>query len=113
MHIVAYFVTRTVTDSLPRSGFKYVNKSAQGLFRCGHVQAIQVCSTEKHLFVKAKCIPGLRNDRVCLVQMVLTMDAYDVVNAQCSCPAGKGPCGSCKHTAALLWCVSRVSHLHR
>ena len=110
-HIVAYFVTRTVTDSLPASDFKSVNKSAEGLFRCGHVQAIQVCSTEKHLFVKAKCIPEMRNDRVYLVQMALTMDGFDVVNAQCGCPAGKGPCGSCKHIAALSYALADFCRL--
>ena len=51
--------------------------------------------------VKAKCIPEIRNDRVYLVQMALSMDGFDVMNAQCGGPAGKGPCGSCKHIAAL------------
>ena len=110
-HIVAYFVTRTVTDSLPAADFKSVNKSAEGLFRCGHVQAIQVCSTDKCLFVKAKCIPEMRNDRVYFVQMTLSMDSFDVMNAQCGCPAGRGPHGSCKHIAALSYALADFCRL--
>ena len=73
---------------------------------CGHVQAIQVCSVDKHLFVKAKCISKLRNDRVYCVQMALTMDSFDAVNAQCGCPAGRGPHGSCKHIAVLSYALA-------
>ena len=29
----------------------------------------------------------------------------DVSSAQCTCPAGKGPCGSCKHTAVLCFAL--------
>ena len=68
---MGYFVTRTVTDSLPAADFKSMNKSAESLFRCGHVQGIEVCSTDKHLLVKAKCIPDMRKDRVHVVQMAL------------------------------------------
>ena len=41
-HIVTYFVTRTVCDSLPATDLKSINKSAENLFRCGHVQEIVV-----------------------------------------------------------------------
>ena len=39
-NIVAYFVSRSVYDGLPACDFKGINKSAQYLFRCGHVQII-------------------------------------------------------------------------
>ena len=40
-NIVTYFVTRTVKDLLQAADFKFVNKSAENLFRCGHVQNIE------------------------------------------------------------------------
>ena len=61
-HTVVYFITCTVTDSLPAADFKSVNKSMESLFHCGHAQAIQVGSADKHLFVKANCIPEMRKD---------------------------------------------------
>ena len=39
-NIVAYFVSRSVYDGLPAGDFKTINKSAQYLFGCGHVQII-------------------------------------------------------------------------
>ena len=53
-HIVTYFVTRTVCDSLPTVDLKSINKSAENLFRCGHVQEIAVCTTTSFVFVKAQ-----------------------------------------------------------
>ena len=41
--IVQYFVTCTVHDGLPASDFKSINQSALHLYRCGHVQNIEVC----------------------------------------------------------------------
>ena len=39
--IVSYFITRTVKDSMPAGDFKSVNRSAENLFRCAHVQNIE------------------------------------------------------------------------
>ena len=105
-HIVAYFVTRTVSDCLPAADFKSVNKSAENLFRCGHVQSIQVCTTETHLYVRANCLPEMKKDRVYRVCMALTIDGHDLVHAECGCPAGRGPHGSCKHICAMCWWTS-------
>jgi len=34
---------------------------------------------------------------------------YDVIGAKCRCPAGKGPCGSCKHIAAVCYALEEFS----
>ena len=49
--IIVYFVTRTVSDGLPVSDFKSSNVSADNLFKCSHVQNIQVNSTSESLLV--------------------------------------------------------------
>ncbi len=41
-HIVTYFVNRSVHDGLPADDFKAINKSAEYLFCCGHVQSITI-----------------------------------------------------------------------
>lgn len=38
--ILAYFVTRSVTDGKLASDVKSIGKSAENLFRCGHIQNI-------------------------------------------------------------------------
>lgn len=69
-HIVAYFVTRTVKDSLPAGDFKSVNKSAENLFRCGHVQSILSVAVDDVFYIKSKCLPEMRKDRVYCVSSV-------------------------------------------
>lgn len=38
--------------------------------------------------------------------MALRTDGYDIAHAQCECPAGIGPHGSCKHIAALSYTLA-------
>ena len=77
-HIVSYFVNCFVCDGLPAGDFKDINKSAENLFVCGHVQNIQVCATDNNVFIKAKCLPEMRKDRVYLLRMVLNVKTFDI-----------------------------------
>lgn len=63
----------SVCDGLPVA----INRSAENLFVCGHVRSIQVCDTDNSLFIKAKCLPEMRKDRVYLLRMVLNVKAFD------------------------------------
>ena len=38
--------------------------------------------------------------------MALRTGGYDIAHAQCECPAGIGPHGSCKHIAALSYTLA-------
>ena len=38
-HIVAYFVTRLASDGKVANDFKSINKSAEGLYKCGQEQS--------------------------------------------------------------------------
>ena len=102
-HIVAYFFYRTVSDNLPASDFKSVSKSAENLFRCGHVQDIQVCCIDELLYIKAKCMPEMKKDKLYQLNVALCSESYDIVHANCECPAGKG---SCKHIGALSFALA-------
>ena len=55
--IVSYFVTRTVSDGLASSDFKSLNQSALNLFRCEHVQSVEVSSDEAKLSIRANWLP--------------------------------------------------------
>ena len=94
-NIVAYFVTRTVKDLLPAGDFKSVNKSAENLFRCGHVQNIESTAVDNILYFKSNCLPEMRKDRVYCVRLALQSSSYDIIGAECGCPAGQGSTGSC------------------
>ena len=71
--IISYFVTRTADDGLPAGDFKLVNSSALSLFRCSHVQKVQVCHeiTSDRIFIRVDCLPEMKKDRVYKIQMQL------------------------------------------
>ena len=48
-HIVAYFVTHLVSDSKAATDLKSINKSAECLYKCGHVQSIQVSTDSQFI----------------------------------------------------------------
>ena len=89
--IVEYFVTRTVSDGRLSADFKSINKSALNLFRCGHVQNIEISSDETNLYMRANCLPAMRKDRVYKLLLTIKRATLDVISAQCGCPGGKGP----------------------
>ena len=110
-HIVAYFVTRSVADNLPAGDFKSINHSAENLFRCGHVQGMQVCSSTTLIYIKAICLPEIKKDRVYKLNLAMCTESYDIVFAECGCPAGKWPSGSCKHIGALCYAFAEFCKL--
>ena len=112
--MISYFVTRTADDGLPMGDFKSVNNSASNLFRCGHLQQIQVAyDTADTLIVRAKCLPEMKKDRVYHISMKLNKRTFDICGATCGCPAGKGPKASCKHIAATCYALEEFSRVRR
>ena len=102
-HMISYFVSRTAADGLPSGDIKSINTSAKHLYDCGHVQSIEVGSTNDSMYVRATCIPEMRKDRVYQLMMSLNLKTSDITAAACGCPAGKGAFASCKHIGALCY----------
>lgn len=111
--IVAYFVTRSVSDGKVAGDLKSINKSAENLFICGHIQSVQCVEVNKIIYVKAKCLPEMRKDRVYLLKVAIKSEESDILYAECGCPAGMGPRGSCKHIAALAYALVDFSRCKR
>ena len=111
--IITYFITRTVDDSLPAGDFRSINKSGCNLYRCGHVQKIEVChaSSSDKVYIRADCLPEMRKDRVYKIILKLDSGSYEIDGAECGCPAGRGPRASCKHIAALCYALEEFARL--
>ena len=103
-----YFVVRKTVDDLPACDIKGMNSSAVGLFRCGHIQDITV-RFQNCIYIKASCLPEMRKDCVYKLILVLGKVSFDVLEAECGCPAGKGPHASCKHIGALCYALEECS----
>ena len=111
IHVVNYFVVRRAIDGMPASDIKGMNSSALSLFKCGHIQEIVVCRLQQdRVCMKANCLPEMRKD--CIYKLTLILDnSFDVVGAECGCPAGKGPCGSCKHIGGLCYALEEFTRI--
>ena len=57
---MSYFVSRSVSDGFPADDFKAINKRAENLFICGHIQCIQVLRHDSQLLFKASCLPEMK-----------------------------------------------------
>ena len=53
------------------------------------------------LYIKCECLPEMRKDRMYSISMALSSNSQEIMQAECGCPAGREPHGSCKHIAAL------------
>ena len=101
--MIAHFVTRTVDDGLPAGDFKGINQKARYLFQCGHVQKLEIKSSNSCMYIRADCLPEMKKDTVYKIRMTLNHPSYEIDGAQCECKAGKGPKASCKHVGALCY----------
>ena len=45
------------------------------------------------------------------IRMIISTSNSDILHAQCGCPAGCGPKGSCKHIAAMCYALEDFSHI--
>ena len=110
-NVINYFVMRTAKDGKAANDFKSINKSAENLFRCGHVQGLSVVCEDEYWWIKADCRPEMKKDKMYKMMMSLCKGSWDINSALCGCPAGKGPSASCKHIGALCYALENFCSL--
>ena len=70
------------------------------MFRAfSQLQWMMFCTLNQSVFLKC-------GYRIYLMQMALQRNSSEIVSAQCGCPAGYGPTGSCKHIWALSYTLA-------
>ena len=102
-NLTNYFVYLREADGLERQDWKSLNSGGYRLFSEGHIQDVCIKNGSGACFVKAECLPEMKKDRKYVVYVKINKESCDVNEATCSCPAGRGPLGSCKHIAALCF----------
>ena len=100
-NLTNYFVYLQEADGLEQQDWKSLNSG--GYRSEGHIQDICIKSSGGACFIKADCLPEMKKDRKYAVSVKIDKESCDVKEATCSCPAGRGPLGSCKHIAALCF----------
>lgn len=107
-NVTNYFVNRQLMDGLPANDFKSINKKSYELFKAGHIQYVKVLqkdSSKDKVYIKCACLPEMRKNMEYTVNLIVNRKDGEIEFARCGCPAGKGPHGSCKHIAALCYCL--------
>ena len=103
--VMDYFIYRNDSDGLERQDWKNLNSAGFKLFKEGHIQNISVGLSGNTCYIKGKCLPEMKKDRVYELEMCIDTASSSVKRAECTCPAGRGPSGSCKHIAAFCYAL--------
>ena len=82
-------------EGMPISHKKAINRYAQKLLQCGHIQDTRVLFN-KYLYVKAKFLLEMREDHLYELLLFLHLESSDTISVECGFPAGKGLCASCR-----------------
>ena len=104
-NIIDYFIFRNNSDGLEQQDWKNINSGSYKLFKEGHIHDTFAGLSHDTSFIRAKCFPEMKNDCVYEVKLQININTSNVKVAECTCPAGRGPTGSCKHLAALCFAV--------
>ena len=111
-NITNYFITRVTSDGKPANDFKNVNSHAYPLFKAGHIQSVFAMQKDTSHYIKCVCLPEMKKDKLYNINIML--DRFgDITQANCSCPAGTGPCGSCKHISALCYALEEFCRIKK
>lgn len=103
--VMDYFIYRNDSDGLERQDWKNLNSGGYKLCKEGHIQSLSAGLCGNTCFVKGKCLPEMKKDRVYELKMCIDTTNSIVKGAECTCPAGRGPSGSCKHIAAFCYAL--------
>ena len=76
---------------------------AINLFSEGHVQDVCVFTTDVECMVKTVCLPEMKKGWTYVMTIIIDKSSCNLKTGECSCPAGRGLLGSCKHLAALCF----------
>ena len=104
-NVLDYMIYRKEKDCMRAEDWKNFKGGGFKLFKEGHVQNIMINRQGAVFGVKCRCLPEMKKDKFYNINLDISMDNSSVMQAECSCPAGKGPHGSCKHIAAVLFAI--------
>ena len=116
-NMMNYFIKGKSGDNEGNKDYKNLNSKAFGLFRNGHVQNIEVATSESGdmIHIKGECLPEMKKNLKYKLNVTMINSgeqAGEITYACCSpCSAGKGPFPSCKHLAALCFALEEFVRL--
>ena len=107
-NVLDYLIYRKEKDCMRAEDWKSFKAGGFTLFKEGHVQKITITQNDTMFGITCSCLPEMKKDRVYKIKISMT-NSSDICLAECSCPAGRGPHGSCKHIAATLFALENFN----
>ena len=107
-NMMNYFIKTKSGDNEDNKDYKNLNSKAFGLFRHGHVQNIEVATSENGdiIHIRGECLPEMEKTLKYKlnVTMINSGEQSGEITYACysPCPAGKGPFASCKHVPSCF-----------
>ena len=108
-NVIDYLINRKENDCMRAEDWKSFKAGGYKLFKEGHVQKIMITQHDSVFGITCSCLPEMKKDRVYKIKINLLTNSSEVCLAECSCPAGRGPHGSCKHIAATLFALENFN----
>ncbi|CAH1789676.1 unnamed protein product, partial [Owenia fusiformis] len=101
--IKAYFISRLSTDNMDVSDAASLKKG-RALLKSSFISACSVnVEDEAFVFFSGLTNAAMKKKVSYNFQIRLSRTTGVILNSNCECPAGKGPHGTCKHVAAVLY----------
>ena len=107
-NVLDYLIYRKEKDCMRAEDWKSFKSGGFKLFKEGHVQKITITQRNSIFGITCSCLPEMKKDRIYNIKINIT-DSSNVCLAECSCPAGRDPHGSCKHIAATLFALENFN----
>ena len=100
-----YFVYLQDSDGLECQDWKSLsNLGGFKLFQEGHVQDLSAV-VDNVCHVKGKCLPEMKKDHIYPIHLYVDVGRNCITGDECTCPAGHGPKGSCKHIVTVCFAL--------
>ena len=112
-HVMQYLINRKKEDNLRAEDWKNFKSGGFKLFKEGHVRKLYIVWDDLFSKISCECLPEMKKDRVYQINVTIELVSSDVVFSECSCPAGLGPHGSCKHIAATLYALEDFYRMYQ
>ena len=119
VHHLCHLLMQKLSTIYDKDCSRWIASQQCKRYECISIKSVPVWSrvyiniTQRWQFIKCNYIPEMRKDRINKVNMVIDSDTHNIVGARCGCPAGKGPCATCKHVGGLCYALEEYCRLGR
>jgi len=100
-----YFMYREAIDCQTNADIKAIEKGKK-MYESDRIFACSISVKSSNIFFTGIVGAAMKRKVTYSYKLKLSKEHGEIINTHCECPAGKGPHGTCKHIAAVLFMLS-------